>query len=203
MTSVDQTRKRRKIRAVLASGLVLGVGAAITLAAWSDTVWGSSQFGTTGSDFNIQGSFDNGATWGEYLTPETAGTMTFAQQAEALVPGEPVYQLVGLQEVEGNFGADIALSKESADASPLAGLVTVAVADAGSGESATACDATAAFGAGTTIGATSTPMLSTTVGAAGFRWVCFSAELAADATLEASDQTSDPILWEFAATSTE
>lgn len=26
MTSVDSTRKRRKIRAVLASGLVLGVG---------------------------------------------------------------------------------------------------------------------------------------------------------------------------------
>ncbi len=129
--------------------------------------------------------------------------MTFAQQADALVPGEPVYQLVGLQEVEGNFGADIVLSKDNADASGLAGLVTVAVADAGAGEIAPVCDASAAFGTGVTIGAPSASMLSTTVGAEGFRWVCFSAELAADATLEASDQTSDPILWEFAATSTE
>ncbi|TCN50936.1 putative ribosomally synthesized peptide with SipW-like signal peptide [Rhodococcus sp. SMB37] len=203
MTSVDQTRKRRKIRAVLASGLVLGVGAAITLAAWSDTVWGSSTFGTTGSDFDIQGSFDNGTSWDDYLSPATAGTMTFAQQADALVPGEPVYQLVGLQEVENNFGADIELSKDNADGSGLANLVTVAVADAGAGETAPACDASADFGTGVTIGAASTSMLSTTVEANGFRWVCFSAELAADATVEAGGLESQPILWEFAATSTE
>ncbi|UPW03055.1 SipW-dependent-type signal peptide-containing protein [Rhodococcus pyridinivorans] len=202
MTSVDPTRKRRKIRAVLASGLVLGVGAAVTLAAWSDTVWGSSEFGTGGSSFNIQGSFDGGSTWAEYLTADAAGTMTFTQQANALVPAEPVYQLVGLQEVEGNFGADITVTKTNADTSALANLVTVRVAELGTGAAAPACGAGAPFGAGTTIGAASTQVLSTTVGAGDYRWLCFSAELAANAPATAA-VTSAPILWEFAATSTD
>ncbi|WP_226438443.1 MULTISPECIES: SipW-dependent-type signal peptide-containing protein [Rhodococcus] len=48
MTTNDQARSRnsRKRRALLASGLVLGVGVVITLAAWNDSVWGSSDFGT-------------------------------------------------------------------------------------------------------------------------------------------------------------
>lgn len=204
MTSVDPSRRRRKIRAILASGLVLGVGAAVTLAAWSDTVWGSSEFGTEGSSFNIQGSFDGGASWAEYLTADAAGTMTFTQQANALVPAEPVYQLVGLREVEGNFGADITVTKTNADTSALANLVTVRVAELGTGATATAaaCGAGAPFGAGTTIGAASTQVLSTTVGAGDYRWLCFSAELAANAPATAA-VTSAPILWEFAAASTD
>lgn len=201
MTSVEQNRKRRKIRAILASGLVLGVGAAVTLAAWSDTVWGSSEFGTTGSDFNIQGSFDGGANWAEYLTPETAGAMTFAQQADSLVPGQPVYQLVGLHEVEGNFGADIALTRTNADTSLLADLVSVAVAEAGTGEAAPTCGGQS-FGTGATIGSAPAEMLNTTVAAGDYRWVCFSAVLDATAGVDAGNLTSDPILWEFAATST-
>ncbi|NLG54199.1 MAG: hypothetical protein GX542_00865, partial [Rhodococcus sp.] len=48
MTTNDATRERnrRKRKAILASGIVLGVGAVITLAAWNDSVWGTGAFGT-------------------------------------------------------------------------------------------------------------------------------------------------------------
>jgi predicted ribosomally synthesized peptide with SipW-like signal peptide len=197
-----QTQNRRKkVRAVMASGLVLGVGAAVTLAAWSDTAWGEGTFGTTGSDFNIQASFDGGTSWDEYVTPGDAGPMTFAQNADSLIPGEPVYQLVGLSEAEGNLGADVVLTRTNADESGLSDLVTVAVADVGAGGTAPACGADAVFGTGATIGSPASDMLDTTVAADGYRWICFSATLDADATLDAADELSDPILWEFAATS--
>lgn len=50
----------RKIRAILAGGLVLGVGAAVTLAAWNDSEFVGGDFGA--GTFNLEGSVDN-ATW--------------------------------------------------------------------------------------------------------------------------------------------
>ena len=52
--------------------------------------------------------------------------MAFAQNANALIPGVPVYQLVGLQETEGNLGANIGLTRTNSDSSALSDLVTVA-----------------------------------------------------------------------------
>jgi predicted ribosomally synthesized peptide with SipW-like signal peptide len=46
MTEQQGSTKKRKVRALLAGGLVLGVGAAITLAAWTDNVFGNSDFAT-------------------------------------------------------------------------------------------------------------------------------------------------------------
>src|SRR5688500_19674538 len=45
--SVSKSRRPGKVRAILASGLVLGVGAAFTLAAWTDNEW---VFGGAGPD---------------------------------------------------------------------------------------------------------------------------------------------------------
>lgn len=216
-SAAQKQNRRKKTRAIMASGLVLGVGAAVTLAAWSDTVWGEGTFGTEGSAFNIQGSFDGGTTWAERVSPTGAGTngaaagadpngpgaMAFAQNANSLIPGQPVYQLVGLHETEGNLGADIVLTRTNADESGLADLVTVAVADAGTGAAAPACGANAdlAFNSSATIGAAPGEMLTTEVEAGNYRWVCFSATLSSDATVTDGDLTSTPILWQFAATS--
>lgn len=52
--SPDRRSLSRKIRAMIAGGLVLGVGAAITLAAWTDSEFATGTF-TSGS-FNLQGS---------------------------------------------------------------------------------------------------------------------------------------------------
>lgn len=89
-------RNRRKIRAILAAGLVLGVGAAVTLAAWSDSVWGQSEFAT--DKWNVQGSFNGGTSWGEFATGPTAGTFTFPlADATSLTPGESVKAPVSLR----------------------------------------------------------------------------------------------------------
>ncbi|MGO2139648.1 MAG: SipW-dependent-type signal peptide-containing protein [Leucobacter sp.] len=55
----DSAQSRRgwtKARALLAGGLVLGVGAAVTLAAWTDNEWVRGVFGT--GTFGIEGSTD-------------------------------------------------------------------------------------------------------------------------------------------------
>ncbi|SFH86076.1 hypothetical protein E3O11_09355 [Cryobacterium levicorallinum] len=52
---VDSRQKRnRRIRAVLAGGLVLGLGAAVTLAAWNDSEFARGSFAASG--FNLVGS---------------------------------------------------------------------------------------------------------------------------------------------------
>src|SRR5699024_3258295 len=94
LTAQKQYR-RKETRAIMASWLVLCIGAAVTLAAWSDTVWGAGTFGTDGSAFNIQGSFDGGENWAEHVSSTGEGTdgpgqMAFAQNANALIPGVPV-----------------------------------------------------------------------------------------------------------------
>lgn len=205
-SAAQKQNRRKKTRAIMASGLVLGVGAAVTLAAWSDTVWGAGTFGTEGSAFNIEGSFDGGENWAEHVSSAGEGTngpgaMTFAQNANALIPGTPVYQLVGLHETEDNLGADIVLNRTNADTSDLRDLVTVAVADAGTGAAAPACGPDTDFGTGVTIGTEPSQMLTTEVASGDYRWVCFSATLSGDATVNDGDLTSAPILWEFAATS--
>lgn len=198
--------RRKKARAIMASGLVLGVGAAVTLAAWSDTVWGAGTFGTEGNAFNIKGSFDGGASWNEHVSSTGSGTdapgaMSFAQNANALIPGVPVYQLVGLHEVEGNLGADIVLKRTNVDTSDLRDVVKVAVADAGTGKTAPACGSGAPFGAPVAIGNPAGQTLSTEIAADGYRWICFSATLDDKATPTVSNKKSQEILWEFAATS--
>lgn len=62
-TVTPTTRNRRKVLAVLAGGLVLGVGAAITLAAWNDSEFATGTF--TAGSFNLQGSTD-GTTYAEH-----------------------------------------------------------------------------------------------------------------------------------------
>lgn len=51
---MSQKEKNRKIRAILAGGMVLGVGAAVTLAAWSDSEFAEGIFGT--GAFDLEGS---------------------------------------------------------------------------------------------------------------------------------------------------
>lgn len=79
--------KSRKARAILAGGVVLGVGATMTLAAWSDSEWATGTFGTGG--FTFQGSTD-GTAFSEHATPATAATLSFTLDASDLTPGASV-----------------------------------------------------------------------------------------------------------------
>lgn len=83
--------RRRKVAAILAGGLVLGVGATVTLAAWNDSEFASVTL--TAGTFNLQGSVD-GTTWTDHLntTEEPAAALEFeVPLAENLSPGDVVY----------------------------------------------------------------------------------------------------------------
>lgn len=80
--------RRRRSRALLAGGLVLGIGAAVTLAAWSDSEFATGTFAA--GTFGLEGS-TNGSTFAEHDTDETAATVAFAAPFQALSPDDVVY----------------------------------------------------------------------------------------------------------------
>lgn len=91
MTNERTTPKRRKrgiVRAVLAGGLVLGVGAAVTLASWESSEYATSTFtagalGLEGSTTGDTGSFSTDATADDALALPFDG-------ADALTPDDMV-----------------------------------------------------------------------------------------------------------------
>ncbi len=82
MTSTTITSRSRRIRAVLAGGLVLGAGAAITLAAWNDSEFASGTF--TAGTFTTEGSA-NGTTFTDHPTAPGA-TLAFTANVSNLSP---------------------------------------------------------------------------------------------------------------------
>jgi len=80
----DARRGRsRRFRAILAGGLVLGVGAAVTLAAWNDSEFARGTFAA--GSFNMVGSID-GTTFTDHATDPTAAVMTVS--TNNLTPGD-------------------------------------------------------------------------------------------------------------------
>lgn len=72
--AASRRRTSTKVRAVLAGALVLGVGATVTLASWTDTEFATGSFTT--SRFDTQSSIDNSA-WADN-TVSTGAAITFA-----------------------------------------------------------------------------------------------------------------------------
>lgn len=88
-TDADAQRTRRRsrmIRAILAGGLVLGVGTAVTLAAWNDSEVVTGDF-TVGS-FDMEGSFDNSA-WASHTAP--GSPLVFSVATTNMAPNETYY----------------------------------------------------------------------------------------------------------------
>lgn len=81
-----QKKTSRKVKALLAGGVVLGVGAAVTLAAWTDQEWAQGIF-STGS-FNIESSAD-GDEFNDHESQDDAATLAFDLPGAAdITPGE-------------------------------------------------------------------------------------------------------------------
>src|SRR5690554_345843 len=87
MTDQQPKRRARKIKAILAGGLVLGVGGAITLAAWNDSEFATGTF--TAGQFNLEGSTDN-TTWDDHDAAPGAA-LDFTLAADNLSPDDVVY----------------------------------------------------------------------------------------------------------------
>ena len=81
--------RRRKLRAVLAAGLVLGVGGAVTLAAWNDSEFATSTF--TAGSFNLEGAEGAGTTFTQHATAGAAAPLTFTTPFSNMAPGDAVY----------------------------------------------------------------------------------------------------------------
>jgi predicted ribosomally synthesized peptide with SipW-like signal peptide len=95
---MSQSRKKKGVvRAVLAGGVVLGVGAAITLAAWnsSDFATGTFKAGT----FAIEGSTD-GTTYANHASTSPA-TLAFDVTAGNLSPSSTTYSAYAVRLAAG------------------------------------------------------------------------------------------------------
>ncbi|UAJ78814.1 hypothetical protein IT072_16515 [Leifsonia sp. ZF2019] len=90
MREVSPPRSRSvralRLRAVLASGLVLGVGAAVTLASWTDNEFATGAFQT--SVFNTQSSVNGGAYTDNSVSPGATFTVAgpFAPGVSSYLP---------------------------------------------------------------------------------------------------------------------
>lgn len=205
------SQKSRKVKALLAGGLVLGVGAAVTLAAWTDQEWAGSTFDA--GSFNIQGTVDPSLTeetWDDHATSGDAAAIDFKLQAANLTPGDTVAGAFALRtDASTTYAATTELLTASAtgagDASNLTyGIFTVADF-ASCTPTATAADAgaTSIVSAGSGFNAAPTgpnniELAAGTTDTAGAPVVlCF--QVTAKTTLE--EGQSNDVTWNFEATS--
>ena len=107
----DRSRsdRRRMLLAVIAGGVVLGVGTAVTLAVWNDSEFASGTFSS--GQFDLQGSID-GATFDS--SPTAPGkTLTFELDADALSPGAVVYAPFAVQlSSDSDYAASVTLAQQ-------------------------------------------------------------------------------------------
>jgi predicted ribosomally synthesized peptide with SipW-like signal peptide len=105
--------------AILAGGLVLGIGATVTLAVWNDSEWvvggvDSNADGTPDapgvgtSIFEVQQNVSSpyaGAAWADRES-EPGGGLTFTAGALALTPGDEIYSPVSLSTTTTSVAAE-------------------------------------------------------------------------------------------------
>jgi predicted ribosomally synthesized peptide with SipW-like signal peptide len=89
-TTVDTERGRRhrKVAAILAGGLVMGIGTMATLASWNDSEYATATF--TSGTFKLQGSAD-GSTFSDHATAGDAAALTFTAPFGNLSPNDVTY----------------------------------------------------------------------------------------------------------------
>ncbi|MDC3728681.1 MULTISPECIES: SipW-dependent-type signal peptide-containing protein [unclassified Rhodococcus (in: high G+C Gram-positive bacteria)] len=209
----NKAQKRRKVRAILASGLVLGVGAAVTLAAWNDSVWGNAEFGTGGNTWNVQGSFGGTEDWDEFVTSDEAGTFAFAMNPTEMAAGDSVYAKVGLRVVSEKLGAEIGMpaAQNLSATSKFADVLQLKVAPIGPSAN---CNADAVKNASDLVAngsvrTASIPAKGVTIPANGQQWLCFAVTLPNGTTPtqlgtpNAQGGYNASLQWEFQAVSPE
>jgi len=133
---------KRKVLAVLAGGLVLGVGAAVTLAAWNDSEFANGTFAA--GTFNLEGSTTSAtADWADHEVAPGAGLDFTLPLAANLAPEDVVYAPFWLRLDETTTSdATVTTTLESGTGDNAANLsyAVYAIGDAAP------CDATASSG---------------------------------------------------------
>lgn len=124
-SSKPRSEKANKVRAILAGGLVLGVGAAFTLAAWTDNEWVFGQSENGGGppgtkSYQMQQNTYTGLAGADVWSDQgdaPGGALTFSVNADKLVPGSTVYAPMQLRTVPGSEGLSVLLSDAQRGAS--------------------------------------------------------------------------------------
>lgn len=165
--------RSRKFKAILAGGIVLGVGAAVTLAAWTDDEWAEGVFGA--GSFNVQGSTD-GTTFTDHESSDGAASLTFdLDGGDNMSPGDTVAAPFVLR-LDGptTYDATVALTSAAGGGDNSTALTYEIVQVASAGDCSAAATGTSVVPAGTA--------LDSTTGAADF-----------DLTAGAGTATGDPV----------
>lgn len=121
ITPATDRSKSRKFKAILAGGLVLGLGAAVTLAAWNDSEFVIGNFGS--GNFDIEGSSD-GTNFGDHASGSPA-TLGFTTGYDNLSPESTVaapYVLHLDKDSEYTASVTVATASADGDANALANL---------------------------------------------------------------------------------
>lgn len=186
-----QIRIRRfpRLRAVLAGGLVLGVGATVTLAAWTDQDYASGKF--TAGTFSIIGSTD-GSSFAEHPS-EPGATLSFGVNAGKMSPGTTVFALYSVKTGSDSVAGYVQPKPNASNTSGLGTYLQYGIAMI----SGTACDAST-FAAGTPVSDSSARVALAASGAAQINY-CIRVALPANAPNSAQG-TSLTARWTFDAT---
>lgn len=111
--------RKRKIAAIAAGALVVGIGATYTLASWTDSEWVWGGTGNTPgvgtSKFEVQQNVtapfnDLAANWANREN-NPGGGLTFSAGALALAPNTTIYAPVALRTITQSAGATVTLQK--------------------------------------------------------------------------------------------
>lgn len=103
--------RRRMAAAVLAAGVVLGVGTAVTLAVWNDSEFVTGTFSS--GQFDLEGSTDGTAFSSSPAAP--GKTLTFELDADLLSPDAVVYAPFAVQlSADSDYSAAVTLANTTA-----------------------------------------------------------------------------------------
>lgn len=154
-TTADRRGLRRKFAAILAGGLVVGVGTMATLASWNDAEYASGSF--TAGTFDLEGSL-NQTVFSEHASAGTAGALVFTAPVTALTPGDVVYAPYALRLDNTTTNAGTVAVTPGASTGTVTNVTYTLFTTAAAGCSAASTPVTTVVANGTNLGAVGTPL---------------------------------------------
>lgn len=223
----SSAKKRAKIMAILAGGLVIGVGGSFTLASWTDSEWVFAGDGTGGpgvgtSTFEVQQDASNppAGTFNDFET-NPGDALSFGIGALALSPGTTTYAPVALRTTSASIGGTLDL-KAAVAATGITATVPAVLDGPGTGlwnaltlqvvvdDAPYTCDAAAmsaktpVVAAGSTLSTAGAVTRTLDAASGNTQYYCFAVTLPVPGTPGAFDSLQGHVVapaWEFAATS--
>ncbi len=192
-TTTETKRQRgRKVAAILAGGLVLGVGTMATLASWNDSEFANATFSS--GTFKLQGS-TNGTLFADHATSPGAG-LTFTAPFSNLQPGSVVYAPFAVQ-LTSDTTNDATVTVSATSTGTVTGLSyqLIRASAFGCDASTTGTNVVASSAVGTAAGAVTFDLTKT--GATNTAYLCF--KVTADTSMGQGQVGSG--VWQFNAVS--